>query len=624
MDDPFLIALAEFYKENFNYDPENQNYPETIYNPNPSKFGIDSLKLSNEEISSLLNHQTLSLLLKTEKNFRDSNKNLVLDILRAIYAFYAGNTNASDYLNIQHILPINKNYQGILNSFNKTEDLEAFLIFNFTLVNLRKIDENFYNNKNFIILEALLLYDYVYIHDYVKNKKIKYAIGKIIKSLMNIYNKSSQENEIAICLKNFFFENGKISNKSFLIPENPSENGYKEFDSLIMKFQEKLKEESLAQIINGLTKLKKIKLCIEEESEETEISSEGNINEEPNNDVNMNMMWKKLQDQFNLMKKENSENMEKLIKQQKSEINKYVQDIENLKLKTQDIENLKIENRIKAQEIEKLKLSDQEQNKIIEAQNASIENLNNIILQKDTTIEKKENKIKELNQDISLNKKNLKKSEISLLEKDIEIDNLKKLSSKNSQLITRLTTEVSTLNKKVASHEYKLKSLQNTVNLIGCRDFLRKVFNDFCYLFGIYHNGKYKETANLINSIIKNEDQKSHIKVFAKKVNLIDFIKYLGTVIDESDDISHYFFKELSIYFRDDDITKITDENKIKENIIKCNNFLNEYSGMNFDKIFSFFMNECDYPNCILKKQNISEKGMLNCIEQFNNNKDNH
>ena len=101
---------------------------------------------------------------------------------------------------------------------------------------------------------------------------------------MNIYNKSSQENEIAICLKNFFFENGKISNKSFLIPENPSENGYKEFDSLIMKFQEKLKEESLAQIINGLTKLKKIKLCIEEESEETEISSEGNINEEPNND----------------------------------------------------------------------------------------------------------------------------------------------------------------------------------------------------------------------------------------------------------------------------------------------------------------------------------------------------
>ena len=480
MDDPFLIKLAEFYKENFNYDPENPDYPDTIFNPNPSKLGIDSLKLSTEEISSLLNYQTLSLLLKTDKDFRDSNKNLVLDILRAIYTFYAGNKNASDYLSIQNILPMNKNFEGILNCFNKTEDLEAFLIFNFTLVNLRKIDENFYNNKNFIILEALLLYDYVYIHDYVKNKKIKYAIGKIIKSLMNIYNKSSQENEIAICLKNFFFENGKISNKSFLIPENPSENGYKEFDSLIMKFQEKLKEESLAEIINGLTKLKKIKLCIEEESEETEISSEGNINEEPNNDVNMNMIWKKLQDQFNLMKKENSENMQKLIKLQNSEINKlketnksYAQEIENLKLKTQDIE---IENQIKGQEIEKLKLSDQEQNKIIEAQNASIENLNNIILQKDTTIEKKENKIKELNQDISLNQQNLKKSENSLLVKEIEIDNLKKLSSKNSRLITRLTTEVSTLNKKVASHEYKLKSLQNTVNLIGCRDFLRKFF----------------------------------------------------------------------------------------------------------------------------------------------------
>ena len=247
MDDPFLIALAEFYKENFNYDPENPDYPDTIFNPNPSKLGIDSLKLSTEEISSLLNYQTLSLLLKTDKDFRDSNKNLVLDILRAIYTFYAGNKNASDYLNIQHILPINKNYEGILNSFNKGEDLEAFLIFNFTLVNLRKIDENFYNNKNFIILEALLLYDYVYIHDYIKNKKIKYAIGKIITSLMNIYNKSSQENEIAICLKNFFFENGKINNKSFLISESLSENGYKEFDALIMKFQESLKDESFVQ-----------------------------------------------------------------------------------------------------------------------------------------------------------------------------------------------------------------------------------------------------------------------------------------------------------------------------------------------------------------------------------------
>ena len=148
----------------------------------------------------------------------------------------------------------------------------------------------------------------------------------------------------------------------------------------------------------------------------------------------MNMIWKKLQDQFNLMKKENSENMQKLIKIQNSEINKLK---ESNKSYAQDIENLKIENQIKAQEIEKLKLSDQEQNKIIEAKNASLEPLNNVILQKDTTIEKKENKIKELNQDISLNKQNLIKSENSLLVKEIEIDNLKKLSSKNSQLITK-------------------------------------------------------------------------------------------------------------------------------------------------------------------------------------------
>ena len=63
---------------------------------------------------------------------------------------------------------------------------------------------------------------------------------------MNIYNESS-ENKIAIGLKNFFFENGKINNKSFLISESLSENGYKEFDALIMKFQESLKDESFVQ-----------------------------------------------------------------------------------------------------------------------------------------------------------------------------------------------------------------------------------------------------------------------------------------------------------------------------------------------------------------------------------------
>lgn len=73
----------------------------------------------------------------------------------------------------------------------------------------------------------------------------------------------------------------------------------------------------------------------------------------------------------------------------------------------------------------------------MEAQNASIESLNNVILQKDTTIGKKENKIKELNQVISLKKKDLKISEYSLKEKEITIDNLKKLSAKNSKLITK-------------------------------------------------------------------------------------------------------------------------------------------------------------------------------------------
>lgn len=39
---------------------------------------------------------------------------------------------------------------------------------------------------------------------------------------------------------------------------------------------------------------------------------------------------------------------------------------------------------------------------------------------------------------------------------------------------------------------------------------------------------------------------------------------------------------------------------------------------MNFDSIFNFFIDECDYPNNILNQINISEEGLLKCIENYN------
>ena len=50
---------------------------------------------------------------------------------------------------------------------------------------------------------------------------------------MKIYINLSGENDISIELKHFFFDEGKITYKFFLIPENANENGYEKFDILI-------------------------------------------------------------------------------------------------------------------------------------------------------------------------------------------------------------------------------------------------------------------------------------------------------------------------------------------------------------------------------------------------------
>ena len=235
------------------------------------------------------------------------------------------------------------------------------------------------------------------------------------------------------------------------------------------------------------------------------------------------------------------------------------------------------------QQIESLQKTSKEQNDIIQTQKINIDSLNNIILKKDISIEENEKDINELKHDLSKKKKDLNQNVSSLNEKDIIINNLSHLTAKNSQKITDLTQNVNSLNNSVEQLKKECKSLHNKIDLIGCHDFLRKIFSDFCFLFGFNHNGNYKEAAKLMKDEIKKEDNNSQIKIFAQKVNLIEFLECLGKVIDESDNLSNFFFKELSIEFRNQDISQITNEEIIKENIIKCKNAFNSYYGINFD-----------------------------------------
>ena len=199
----------------------------------------------------------------------------------------------------------------------------------------------------------------------------------------------------------------------------------------------------------------------------------------------------------------------------------------------------------------------------------------------------------------------------------IIIDKLSHLIVKHNQKINELIFKVNSLTKKCEVLEQK-KNIDTKINLVGCRDFLKKVFSFFCFLFSYIHHGKSNVTGKFLIDKNKNKDTEAPIKKFAQKVNLIEFIDYLAIIIEEPDVLSHFFFKELSIEFRNQDIGQITIEEIAKENIIKYKNAFNDYCKMNFGYIFSFFINECIHPNYNFNKLEINEHNFLNAIKNYN------
>ena len=233
---------------------------------------------------------------------------------------------------------------------------------------------------------------------------------------------------------------------------------------------------------------------------------------------------------------------------------------------------------------------------------------------------------KELKKDINEKHKDLRENKTSMDQFKIRIDNQDSCISKQQQQITKLNQKIYDMylentkrDKKINDLNKDLKKLSQKIDLIGCRDFLINLFNDFCSLFCVFHNGNYAATANIIAENIKNTKD-NELKKFALKVNLIKFIKNLANLIEDSDNLSHYFFKELSIRFENENVQEITIEEDIKKNITKCQQAFNQYFNYNFDLYFNFLKNECDYSNYIFNNLEISNNSLLDAIKRFNNN----
>ena len=216
----------------------------------------------------------------------------------------------------------------------------------------------------------------------------------------------------------------------------------------------------------------------------------------------------------------------------------------------------------------------------------------------------------------------------SLNETTIKIDNQSTILRKNNQLISKLTKEVKDLTEEVKDLKnentklcIKVNLLSTKIDIIGCRDFLRKIILDFCYFFDVVKYDNFKEAAALINEKIKQKRNDTSLQEFEKKVNLIKFIECLGRLIDDSDNLSHLFFKELSINYKNQNRNQITNVENITKNINKCKDIFNDYTKINFDSVFSFFINDCNYPYYLINNFDIEEKDWLKAIKKNINKK---
>ena len=610
--------FVQYCIQEFNFNPktikeERNNNPNNLQNQKV----LDICKLPEDDISNVFCNECLSFLAKTDADFKKNNKKLKEAILTIIYNHFKGSVGAILLLEIYEIhYPMQLKFENFEKSLDKKEDFDCFQLFNLLLLKYKGVNEYSYNNNNFIILEALLLYDYAFIRNYQENKKFKKAVRSIIKALIEYYIKLTGENIISRNLKNFIYEGGNIKNNMFLVPQFIYTNGYKKFDDLIENINQiiicELSVESFVNNLNDFNDFKRLKLDLEEDTEETELSSEGNNNN--GNSINENYVNEStinIQNENNKKFSDLNDKINKLMESDKAQDEK----IEQLMKSVTELMKLNAEKSITIAQPEK----DLEMQKnILDSRQLNIDNLKYSILIR-----------KELKKDINEKHKDFRENKTSMEQFKIRIDNQDSCISKQQQQITKLNQKIYDMylentkrDKKINDLNKDLKKLSQKIDLIGCIDFLRKIFNDFCSLFCVFHNGNYAATANIIAENIKNTKD-NELKKFALKVNLTKFIKNLANLIEDSDNLSHYFFKELSIRFENENVQEITIEEDIKKNITKCQQAFNQYFNYNFDLYFNFLKNECDYSNYIFNNLEISNNVLLDAIKRFNNNDNN-
>jgi len=673
METNFKKELRQYIIYNYQYDPALCKEAKSIRKKFEEIKKPESLNYpKNGEIASSFIYHALKIL-DENAEFKNEKRKQIFPILSDIYLFFENEFDFAEYIMEQQI-PF-KFSNDLINCFENRKDFAAFQVFNLVSLLNKNIDEKNFQSMNFILLDILILYEYIFTgYDWEEGTQI--IVAKIISFAFKHMIQFQDQNKFISTLNTFFFYEGKDCFTQFLKPQDKEnkESAKNIFSNIIDLTREIINKEikSYDKIPNSiflnLETIKTIPLIEQTNAIIDKLNSqESNKIEEPiQNLESLNNKNKELDKEVQQLKikvgtlcEDNlqlegkvaalNKTIEELSKdkiQMRTELNKKIEELSKDKIqmgiqvtelsgKIQELSNDKIQmdNQV-TQLTDQINILSNDKKGINKAIEENIEpliieinRLKNIIEYRNLTISLNEQKIESQKEAIiSSNKQNKELSnkalnlsvqnailgeKLQIKEKAFHQLNQDKIALKNENQI------IINLNKNLREHSEELEFTSFEKVLIGSRDFLKLIINDLCFYFDVECGTDYIKVVRKLIEVIAS---KVEIKAFIDNVYLIEFLDFLGKVVEKMDNTAHALFPELSFKYRNTNINNT--EEDIKNNINKCMDTFGKYVKKDFKLLTKFFIDYYKYP-LYTKNNKVNNKGekkyLFEAIKNYEN-----
>ena len=260
----FNDKFKEYCIENYNYDPANDREVKSLSH-NYIKKGIENMDYpKNDDLSNLIMFNVIKCIENFKEKFIEEKKEIIHRILSFIYSFFDENLDLNDsFYSLKNYVELPfQNSKEIRRCFESNKDFYSFLVFNFILIFDRHIDEKLYSSTNFILLDALILYENAFFNNKINiDKRLQISIAKIISTIFKVLVEFQEQNMYVANLNSFFFNDGITDIYQFLKPNLVKLDNKEEEDNMEKKIQSAIiKFESLIEEIINVTKLE-VNLC---------------------------------------------------------------------------------------------------------------------------------------------------------------------------------------------------------------------------------------------------------------------------------------------------------------------------------------------------------------------------